>query len=151
MNDTEFVESVRKIVAQDRRYAPDAYLFVREALDFTVRLFKKPATQPGRHVSGQELLDGVRAYALQEFGPMALTVLNAWGVRTTMDFGEIVFNLVNAGILGKTSADRKEDFADRYDFHETFAAPFLPQSDPSLRMARPRPGASPAETKGARP
>jgi uncharacterized repeat protein (TIGR04138 family) len=61
---------------------------------------------------------------------MALTVLNSWGVRNTGDFGEIVFNLVETGKLGKTDEDKKEDFTNGYDFHEVFARPFLPASAP---------------------
>jgi uncharacterized repeat protein (TIGR04138 family) len=101
---------------------------VREALDFTSKLLEKPADGPKRHVSGTELLEGIRRYALQEFGPMSLTVLNTWGITTTADFGEIVFHLVEVGLLGKTEEDRREDFADGYNFHEAFARPFLPKS-----------------------
>ncbi|MBM4142307.1 MAG: hypothetical protein FJ225_01745 [Lentisphaerae bacterium] len=133
MQQSQFFEAVRKIHEQDPRYDPEAYLFVREALDYTVKMLDKPATEPGRHVSGQELLEGIREYAVNEFGPMALTVLKSWGVTCTADIGEMVFNLVNAGILGKTDEDRREDFAGGYDFHEAFAKPFQPRSAEEAR------------------
>ena len=119
MESMGFTEAVEQIVAQDPRYDGEAYFFVREALDYTVKMLQKPTRGPKRHVSGQELLDGIRAYALQEYGPMALTLLSAWGIGRTEDFGEIVFNLVEAGKLGRTEEDSKEDFANGYDFVES--------------------------------
>ena len=94
MNDTTFQQAVAEICVRDPRYAEGSYFFLREALDFTVKALKKPAEGPERHVTGQELSEGIRQYALQEFGPMTLTVLRAWGLQRTEDFGEIVFNLV---------------------------------------------------------
>ena len=73
-----------------------------------------------RHVNGQELLDGIRQYSQEQFGPMTRTVFNHWGVNTTEDFGHIVFNLVNAKLLGKTDQDSLDDFKNVYDFKETF-------------------------------
>jgi len=131
MHETAFIEAVKKICQEDNRYDADAYLFVREALDFTAKMLNKPAEAPGRHVTGAELLEGIRTYGLHEFGPVALTVFNTWGIKTTKDFGEIVFNLVNSGVLGKTDEDRKEDFANGYDFFEAFSKPFLPATTPS--------------------
>ncbi len=96
---------------------------MRAGLDYTVRRLDKP-----RHVSGQELLDGLREFALEEFGPMAQTVLGGWGVRRTEDFGEIVFNLVEAGLLGKTDQDSRADFANGYDFDDAFRNPFRPSA-----------------------
>jgi uncharacterized repeat protein (TIGR04138 family) len=129
MKKTSFEEALAEILQKDQRYDEHAYYFIREALDFTIRLYAKPPEGQGRHVSGQELLEGVRRFALQEFGPMALTVLNRWGIRRTDDVGEIVFNLVGTGVLGKTDKDRKEDFADVYDFEKTFRGPFLPSTE----------------------
>jgi len=127
LHESDFIEDVGKICEEDSRYSPDAYCFVREALDFTVKLFKKPRRGVGRHMSGAELLEGIRQYALQEFGPMARTVFRTWGVTRTEDFGEIVFNLVKAGKLGKTETDKRDDFAGGYDFVEAFVNPFLPK------------------------
>ena len=90
--------------------------------------FKKPVEGPGRHVSGTELLEGIRRFALAEFGPLAMTVLNHWGISKTVDFGHLVFNLVEKGVLGKTSDDKLEDFADGYEFEHAFRGPFCPRT-----------------------
>lgn len=124
MRKPSFQEAMEEILREDPRYGEQAYLFVRSALDFTIKLFSKPLEGPGRHVSGGELLEGIRQFALQEYGAMTKTVLNRWGIRRTEDFGEIVFRLVDKGVLGKTDEDRKEDFAGGYDFDEVFRAPF---------------------------
>lgn len=133
MQETPFIEVVKGICTEDPRYHSDSYAFVRESLDFTAKMLKKPAEGTERHLTGQELLEGIRKYALEEFGPMARTVLNEWGVKRTEDFGEIVFNLVEAGTLGKTKDDKREDFANGYDFHEAFSKPFIPASTPAPR------------------
>lgn len=112
---------LQNILTRDPRYTAEAYAFVRAGLDYTVRRLDKP-----RHVSGQELLDGIREFALVEFGPMTRTVLNGWGIRRTEDIGEIVFNMVETGLLGKTEKDSRADFANGYDFDEAFRKPFLP-------------------------
>ena len=123
-----FEEVLAQVVKEDPRYPIEAYLFLRHAMDLTMRILNKPENGPGRHVSGQELLEGIRQHALQEFGPIARTVLRAWGITRTEDFGELVFNLVKHGLLGKTEKDSKADFAGGYDFHAAFTLPFLPPS-----------------------
>ncbi len=110
---------VCSIVAHDRRYTFDAYQFVLEALNYTYRMVKKR-----RHVAGQELLEGVRRYALERYGPMARTVLEHWGIRSCEDIGEIVFNLVDNGLLNKTEKDSRDDFKGGYDFKEAFDGAF---------------------------
>ena len=126
MQPTDYAEALREIRGKDPRFEADAYHFLRDALDFTIRQTLASEGAP-RHISGQELLDGIRTFALQEFGPMAFTVLRTWGIRCTEDFGHIVFNLVNAGILGKTDQDSIDDFKNAYDFQTAFVTPFLPQ------------------------
>jgi len=123
------MDQIDDILRNEDRYAPDAYLFVRQALDLTVKMLNKPQTGPHRHVSGRELLEGFRRHALHEFGPMARTVLRSWGVTSTADVGEIVFRLVESGVLGKTDKDSKQDFTDGYDFHEAFVSPYLPAQE----------------------
>jgi len=130
MRESAFSKVVAEICEKDRRYNAEAYFFVREALDFTSKILNKPSRGRDRHVTGSELLEGIQRHALQEFGPMALTVLNTWGIKATEDFGEIVFNLVASGTLGRTEEDRKEDFTNRYDFFDAFAKPFLPAIPP---------------------
>lgn len=121
MNEQDPDKLMKGILEQDPRYAAEAYAFIRAGLEFTVQRLERP-----RHVSGQELLEGIRVFAIAEFGPMAKTVLNEWGIRGTEDFGEMVFNLVEAGLLGKTEEDSRADFANGYDFNEAFRNPFLP-------------------------
>lgn len=121
-----YSEALTQIVQEDPRYDEHAYLFMREALDHTIKSLEKPTEGPARHVSGRELLEGIREYALAEFGPLTLRVLAHWGIHRCEDFGDIVFNLVSKGILGKTDEDRREDFSGGYDFKEAFLSPFQP-------------------------
>lgn len=129
MQNITFEAAIFQILKEDPSYAPDAYQFVREALDFTVKMLNKPADGPARHVSGAVLLEGIRKLALREFGPMALTVLNYWGVYRCEEFGQIVFHMVNKGILGKTGEDSIHDFDGGYDFINAFRAPFEPEKE----------------------
>jgi uncharacterized repeat protein (TIGR04138 family) len=133
MQKLNFGEAVEAIVRNDGRYDRDAYYFVREGLDFTIKMLKKDPHGAGRHVSGQELLEGLRRFALDQFGPMAKTVLTYWGVNCCEDFGEIVFHMVDKGILGKTDQDTLEDFKGGYDFDDAFVKPYQPPSRPRTR------------------
>lgn len=152
MHTVNFDEVLDRILGKDPRYQRDAYLFVREALDHTQKLVNRTTkaesrqaatTETGeakvRHVSGQELLAGIRSYALEQFGPMALTVLREWGVRTCEDFGEIVFNMVENSLLAKTKKDSRDDFKGGYDFEEAFRKPFTPSGSPGTAEPEPKP------------
>jgi uncharacterized repeat protein (TIGR04138 family) len=121
-----FAEALDSIVAGDPRYHRDAYIFLRDALDFTTKQQKKIKGATVRHVTGPELLEGVRQYALKEFGPMVMTVFDNWGIHSCEDIGNMVFNLIGAGIFGKTEEDSIEDFKNVYDFVEAFIKPFAP-------------------------
>ncbi|HAF03405.1 MAG TPA: hypothetical protein DCO65_02800 [Spartobacteria bacterium] len=121
-----FAEALDSIVASDPRYQREAYVFLRDALDFTTKQQKKIKGAAVRHVAGPELLDGVRQYALKEFGPMVITVFDSWGIHSCEDIGHMVFNLIGAGIFGKTEEDSMEDFKSVYDFEEAFVKPFAP-------------------------
>ena len=121
-----FAEALDAIVLSDARYQRDAYVFLRDALDYTTKQQKKIKGALVRHVAGPELLDGVRQYALREFGPMVVTVFSFWGIRCTEDIGHMVFNLIGAGIFGKTEEDSIDDFKNVYDFAEVFVKPFAP-------------------------
>jgi uncharacterized repeat protein (TIGR04138 family) len=136
MQKLNFAEAVDDIARADGRYDRDAYYFVREGLDFTIKMLKKDSRGAGRHVSGQELLDGLRRFALDQFGPMAKTVLSYWGVKQCEDFGEIVFCMVDKGILGKTEQDTREDFKGGFDFDEAFVKPYQPPPGTRSRPAR---------------
>jgi uncharacterized repeat protein (TIGR04138 family) len=126
MQKLDFGEKLDLIVQQDSRYDREAYLFLRDALDHTVKLRKK-AKVGTDHVSGQELLDGIRQFALKQFGPMVITVFQYWGVQRGEDFGEMVFNFIREGVFGKTDSDAIEHFSGGYTFHEAFVVPFLPE------------------------
>jgi len=110
-----FREKLAEILKRDKRYKLEAYLFLLESLDYARKIFNKP-----KHVTGQELLAGIKELAKERFGRMAKMVFATWGVKTTDDFGEIVFNLVDAGLLSKTAEDKKEDFYNVYNFDEVF-------------------------------
>ena len=110
-----FFEIVEALCARDTRYKPDSYEFVMHALQFTQKKLKRPG-----HVSGRELLDGIRRYALKTYGPMARTVLEYWGIRTTEDFGNIVFNMIAVKLFSKTEDDTIDDFKDVYQFESAF-------------------------------
>ncbi len=124
MQTTGFQEAVEAVSRDDARYHSDAYLFLKEALEATLKRRKKSDKTAGGHVQAAELLEGFRMHALGEFGPMALTVLEYWGVRGCEDVGQMVFNLVQAGVFGATEEDTLEGFMGAYDFHAAFVAPF---------------------------
>ena len=122
-----FAVALDIIVAKDPRYDHEAYVFLRDALDFTIKQLKKNKEDISRHVSPPQLLDGVRQFAIKEFGPMVTTVFLYWGVRNSGDIGEMVFNLIRIGIFGKAETDTIEQFRNYYDFEEVFVLPFRPQ------------------------
>ncbi|MCX5702071.1 MAG: hypothetical protein NTW64_03720 [Candidatus Omnitrophica bacterium] len=112
----DFYQVIEEICAGDDRYKPDSYEFVMQALNFTQTKLKKQG-----HLSGQELLEGIRQFAIEQYGPMAKTVLNHWGINKTEDFGNIVFNMVKQKLLSKTENDSADDFKDIYDFDVVFS------------------------------
>jgi uncharacterized repeat protein (TIGR04138 family) len=130
-----------KLLEEDRRYKIEAYAFVFDALSYAqdeLELGKESPSEPSefieeeeeesggphKHVSGQELCEAIRQFALEQYGYMAKTVLNSWGVYATSDFGEIVFNLIRIGKMRKTPKDRREDFDKVYDFDVAFEREF---------------------------
>jgi uncharacterized repeat protein (TIGR04138 family) len=120
-------QAIEQLTKTDPRYPKDAYHFVREALDFTIKQQKKKATSPREHhISGKELLEGIRAFALKEYGPLSHTVLSYWNIKRSEDVGELVFNLVGIRILKTSEQDTKDDFKNGYDFREAFILPFEP-------------------------
>lgn len=126
MQEVNFDEILEKILEKDPRYHRDAYHFIREALDYTQQSISKENRGQVRHVTGQELLSGIREFALQQFGPMAKMVLNEWGVNQCGDFGELVFNMIDHGLLAKNARDTRTHFQNGYDFTEAFCQPFWP-------------------------
>lgn len=142
-------QSFPELLAVDKRYKRDAYAFVFEALRYAhdtlglgtetpVEALESPPPPEGsasgqRHLTGGELCDAIRRYAQEQFGYMAATVLESWGVRSTSDFGNIVFNLIDIGEMSKTKHDRREDFDDVFDFDTAFRRDYViePSRNPS--------------------
>ena len=137
MKEHDFTEVVSLILKEDKRYDAAAYVYLRKALDYTIdqerkkqgKVLKRP-----RHVSGQELLLGIKDYSLDQFGPMTYTVLTSWGIKACEDFGEMVFNLIEYGVFSKNDQDSREDFKAIYTFEEVFKKPFEPTRK---RLKRP--------------
>lgn len=121
---TNFNPKLTEVVRNDPRYAYEAYDFVFHAIQHTQRLMGREMPREGEtvqhrhHVSGPELLEGIRQLALAEFGMMAKTVFRAWGLTTTDDWGNVVFNLIDAELMSRTDEDRRDDFHAVYDFDE---------------------------------
>ncbi len=128
---------ISELLRHDRRYKFDAYVFVFEALRFAQEKMglggdsvndddderaesDEDGNEPERHVTGQQLCGAMRRFAHEQYGRLAKQVLNHWGITSTGDFGEIVFNLIEIGQMRKTPEDRREDFDDVFDFDEAF-------------------------------
>jgi uncharacterized repeat protein (TIGR04138 family) len=121
------------VLARDPRYSIQAYTFVFEALEFTKTLKQRgrgkgrgrTSGAETRHVTGRELCEGARRLALNHYGLLAMTVLGLWGIRSTSDLGEIVYNLIGSGDLEKTPQDSRTDFEGVYDFETAFRQSFV--------------------------
>jgi len=128
---SDAANTLAELLGEDKRYQRSAYLFVFDALNYAHATLGlgAPAGEAGeressaehessaeRHLTGQQLCEAIRLYALDQYGYMAKCVLNSWGVHATGDFGEIVFNLIRVGLMRKTDDDRREDFDDVFDF-----------------------------------
>ena len=137
---------IAELLRRDERYHFDAYVFVFEALQHAQQHMglgaeqlveaSEPGEPPERHVTGQELCEAMRQYAHQQYGYLAKSVMNHWGINSTGDFGEIVFNLIEIEQMRKTPNDRREDFDDVFDFDEGFRHSFqfsLPDSSEEPR------------------
>jgi uncharacterized repeat protein (TIGR04138 family) len=131
MQESDFDAVIELVLARDPRFPREAYIFLRDALEHTQKQVARQQKGVVRHVSGGELLHGLREYALEQFGPMALMVFEDWGIRAGEDFGDMVFNLIGAGLLAKTDQDTLDDFRGVYDFEDAFRKPFLPSSKQS--------------------
>lgn len=106
---------VQSLIDSNPKYKLEAYGFILSALHFTMSKISPP-----RHITGQEFCEGIRQYALDQFGPMARTVLKYWGIEQTIDFGHLVFALIDVGLMRKTEEDSVNDFKDIYDFKTAF-------------------------------
>ena len=120
---TKTWNKIKEIIKKDPRYSIKAYQFVFEALDYTTNMLGKnqhKTTDVDRHVTGKQLMEGIRKFALKQFGFMSLTVFEQWGIKQDADFGNIVFNLVESGLMGKTETDSRDDFKNIYDLKKVF-------------------------------
>jgi uncharacterized repeat protein (TIGR04138 family) len=127
------------VLARDPRYSIHAYAFVFEALEYTKRSLKKRAQSrsrargraitAARHITGRELCEGARRLALEHYGLMALPVLNLWGLRSTSDLGEVVYNLIASGDLEKTPSDSRADFDNVFDFETALRRDYVLELD----------------------
>lgn len=108
-------ELLERLRERNPRYSESAYLFVLQALHYTIE-----GLGERRHITGRELAEGCRDLAIDQFGPMARLVLEYWGIHSTDDMGEIVFALVECGMLVKQESDTPDDFRDVFDFEEAF-------------------------------
>lgn len=132
-------DPLREVWKKDGRYALEAFQFLFDSLDQAVLLTGREKHEgPARHVTGQELLEGMRLHALALFGPLAAQVWRSWGVASTMDWGRIVFLLVEAKLLNRQESDSIQDFRDCFDLDETFVESYRPKLPEEL-------GTSPAE------
>ncbi|HQZ27391.1 MAG: hypothetical protein KA250_07275 [Verrucomicrobiales bacterium] len=137
MEKIQFDVAVKNITARDHRFQPDAYLFLKEALDHTIKTLRNDELIEHRHVSGPELLEGLVQHAIATFGPMAVTVLESWGVRQGDDVGAMVFNLIEAGAFGRSEEDSPSDFSGVMDLQRKLLAPYRPTRDVLVRNTRP--------------
>jgi len=111
----ELLQTIHDLAGRRGVFRPDAYFFVLEALESAVN------SRPERgHVSGEDLLEEVRRLGQERYGVMAPDVFRAWGVRATLDFGRVVFHLVEEGLLRKRERDSLRDFIDKFDFEDAF-------------------------------
>jgi len=116
LNNFKLKLTLRKILREDGRYKMEAYGFVLASLAYTLDKLDEH-----RHITGREFLVGISRYAKELFGPLAYEVLQGWGINQTIDFGNIVFSLVDAGLMGKTKQDNVQDFSDVYDLQNELA------------------------------
>lgn len=118
--------SLDQLVQEMGLYAPQAFEFVQEAVGYTAQKVhgKGARDEPdeSRHISGRQLCEGLRDFARDRWGRLAGTVLRRWGLRSTLDFGRIVFALVDGGWLRKTREDSLNDFRDVFNFDDAFEA-----------------------------
>ncbi|MEO8495854.1 MAG: Minf_1886 family protein [Planctomycetota bacterium] len=137
MTSTDMSQAMRRlaeIARKDGRYSVDAYIFLQQSLAYAQfelgmgrpRPFgmedddDPDEPPPEAHLTGQQLCEAIRQFAAELYGLMAKVVLNSWGVKTTGDFGEIVYKLIELGEMTKSETDSREDFDDIYDFQEAF-------------------------------
>jgi uncharacterized repeat protein (TIGR04138 family) len=126
--DNQFHRQLFATASRHGKYSVNAYYFILDALRVTSRRIRKKDASHSRHLSGRELSCGIRDYALDRFGCMSDTVMTLWGIHATADFGQIVYHLIDSGLLGKSGDDSINDFKDIFDFQEVFLKPYEPRN-----------------------
>ena len=117
------LKSLDEIVDAVGLYPREAFKFVQAGLAYTVdRIHEQTPEDESHHVSGQQLSEGLRDFALLQWGMLAQTVLRRWNITSTYDFGRIVFALVEHGHMAKTDEDTVDDFRNVYDFKTAFGS-----------------------------
>jgi uncharacterized repeat protein (TIGR04138 family) len=125
---TSNLHPLAQLLCEDRRYKQEAYRFVHEGLRYAQEVLGLGAgrSKKGmRHVTGQDLCHAMRQLAHEQYGMLAKLVLNSWGIHTTSDFGEIVYNLIKIGEMSKSRDDRRADFDDVYDFEQALTHDYV--------------------------
>jgi uncharacterized repeat protein (TIGR04138 family) len=137
MKTLEFYTTVRKITSKDNRYPTEAYVFINDAVIYTIKVHEEHKLKTeNRHISGKELLIGVEDFALKTFGPFALNVFKEWGINDGIAIGNIVFNMVDYQLLTTSDKDSIDDFREAVEFEIKFTKPFLPK-DPDILSSVP--------------
>ncbi len=121
-----FQEVVVQFIIEDPRYPVEAYTFVRDGFEYVMKTIAEghKASTPRMHLTGAQLSKGLKDFALEEFGPMAAFLLSQWNIRSTSDFGELVYNLIKMGLFSKTKDDRREDFDQVFDLDAELRTPY---------------------------
>ena len=129
----EELATIIQLLEQDQRYRLDAYRFVREALQYAQEIMRMPGEtesgSPRQHLTGQQLCEAIRVYSREQYGYMAKLVLNNWGIYSTGDIGEIVYNLIRIKEMRKSKTDKRSDFDDVFDFNDAFEPIFEVSGD----------------------
>ncbi len=125
------LQAMRDLLNEDKRYKLEAYQFIREALQYANENLnlgdadsEKPEKQGPQHITGQQLCEACRLYAIEQYGYLSKMVLANWGIHSTSDFGEVVYNLIRIEQMRKNESDRREDFNDIYTFDDAFEPNF---------------------------
>lgn len=134
---TSPLQAMRNLLEEDPRFKIEAYQFIRESLQYAHEHLDlilvddsgavaadEPSSAGSRHLTGQQLCEACRLYAIEQYGYLAKMVLENWGIHSTSDFGELVYNLIRIEQMRKSDTDRREDFDDVYDFEDAFEPKF---------------------------
>lgn len=137
MKPLSFEEIVMRIYDADGRYDPEAYYYLRDVIDRTTqKLGRSGPKASDHHVTGQELSQGFQECLLEDFGPMAATLAESWGVVESADIGSLVYNLIEGGAFSKSPQDKKSDFDGLFNLIQQLEAPYRPKDVEGFKKAR---------------